>query len=137
MNHVPASIAQRAPGVIGELADVIGLADAAELAGEYAGRRLYVPAKFPADHRVVQLIGEAAASRLADYYFQTTITFPLGIIRRQRAIALALSQPALSYGDIAARVGAHERSVARWIAEFHASGAAPLPSQLDLFAQRG
>ena len=56
------------PGVVGELAELLGVDKALALVEAYGGVQLYVPQTMTADHRLVKMIGPEAAGKLSDRY---------------------------------------------------------------------
>ena len=60
-----------------ELIEVIGEDGLIMLANEYAGTRLYVPAKMYLTHRIVEVIGVAKAKALAERFGPDVIQVPL------------------------------------------------------------
>lgn len=56
------------PGILQDLAELIGLAATLRLVEAYGGVRLYVPKRFDPDHPIVKLIGHALAVLLVEAY---------------------------------------------------------------------
>lgn len=56
------------PGILREIAELIGLPGAMTLARAYGGVRLYVPKRYDPDHPLVKLLGHAAAAKLIEQY---------------------------------------------------------------------
>lgn len=56
------------PGVLQEIADLIGLPATLALVRAYGGVRLWVPLNIDPDHPLVKLVGHAAAAKLVDIY---------------------------------------------------------------------
>jgi len=56
------------PGILQEIADLIGIPATMAIVEEYGGVRLYVPMKVTPDHPLSQLIGQANAEKLADHF---------------------------------------------------------------------
>lgn len=56
------------PGVLREIAELIGLPATLLLVKHYGGIRLYVPKQFDPSHPIVKLVGHEAAVKLVDSY---------------------------------------------------------------------
>lgn len=56
------------PGVLQEIAGLIGLPATLRLMQNYSGVRLYVPARFDPDHPLVKIVGHAAALKLVENF---------------------------------------------------------------------
>ncbi len=81
-----------------DLAEVIGWEAVGKLVHAMGGQRIYVPRRFPADHPVVQAIGEESAAVLASGYHLTMLYFPSSL-RREAIVRAALArspQPTIS-----------------------------------------
>lgn len=92
-----------------ELLAAIGEDAAVALAEEFAGTRLYVPNQMNDRHRIVELLGRAAADKLSDHYGRVAMRVPL--LRANRA--LRYRKQGLSNGRIAVRLGMTESGVNR------------------------
>lgn len=56
------------PGVLKEVAALIGLPATLNLVRAYGGTRIYVPTRFDPDHPIVKLVGHEAAAKLIQTY---------------------------------------------------------------------
>ena len=56
------------PGILQEIAEMIGLPATLKLVEAYGGVRLYIPKRYDPDHPLVKLIGHAHAARLCETY---------------------------------------------------------------------
>lgn len=56
------------PGILQDIADLIGLPATLKLVEHYGGGRLYVPKRFDPDHPLVKIVGHANAARLVEAY---------------------------------------------------------------------
>ena len=127
------------PGVLGEIADVAGLAAALAVAREMGGRRAYFPATPKADHWLVRAVGAEAAAVICAHLVAggagLEIPVPLGPTGT-RARAWATIRRALDDGataGTAARLaGVDERTVRRH-RNGHSASRRRDPDQHDLF----
>lgn len=128
------------PGVLDEIAEIVGREAALTISEHYGGVRVSIPAKLHAEHWLVKLIGARKAQDLAEYFtvgspedrHRTGIRdlivpsldfgafFRVGIeIRR---LALRDFQSGESVRNIARKHRIHERTVWRWRAQWKAEG---------------
>ncbi len=56
------------PGILQEIAGLIGLPATLQLVRYYGGVRLYVPKRFDPDHVLVKVVGHAAAAKLVENF---------------------------------------------------------------------
>ena len=56
------------PGILQEIAELIGLPATLALVRAYGGTRLYVPKRYDPDHPIIKHVGHAAAAKLAKTY---------------------------------------------------------------------
>lgn len=111
------------------LIDLLGLETARRLEDALGGRRLYIAAR--PGTVLIQVLGEAAAERLANTFAGSHISVPL--LRAKRRRILALHRAGQSVRTIAGVMTCSERLVYRVLAE--ARGADSVDSgQLDLFS---
>lgn len=124
------------PGVLGEIAEIAGLAAALAVAEAVGGTRAYIPRRPDADHWLVRAVGAEAAARIADYLTTgrtgSEIEFPIGpagsyVKERQcRARRLReLTAQGLSNRQTAQRVGITERAVRLFKARMRGRGDDP------------
>lgn len=97
------------PGILQELADLIGLPGTLKLVEAYGGVRLYVPKKIDAAHELARLIGLDHATTLAETYGgEDHFDIPRAVaatraardsrIRADRAAGMTHRELALRYG---------------------------------------
>lgn len=56
------------PGVLQEIASLVGLAATLALVRAYGGTRMYVPKRFDPDHPITKIVGHEAAVKLVEAY---------------------------------------------------------------------
>ncbi len=56
------------PGIVREIAALIGLSATLKLVEHYPGIPMWVPVKYDPDHALVKIVGHEAASKLVDNY---------------------------------------------------------------------
>jgi len=56
------------PGVLREIAELIGLSSTLVLVKHYGGIRLYVPKQFDPDHPITKIVGHEASLKLVETY---------------------------------------------------------------------
>jgi hypothetical protein len=118
---MPRTAEQRSlPGVLNEIADVIGVAGAISLAQKVGGTRIYIPGGITAQHWLVDAIGLGPAEKLCAKFSRSRIDIPLGpagamvALTRQRAETVrAMTDEGLSAPTIARRIGVSVRTVCR------------------------
>lgn len=79
------------PGLLREIAELIGVPAALTLSRAYGGRRIYVPRRYDPDHPLVKLLGHAEAIKLIDNYggmehFDVPLASSLARELRNRAV---------------------------------------------------
>lgn len=103
-------------GVLLRIAEVAGDAAARKVAAEYGGRRLYVPSRLPADHRLCLLVGFEAATAIQREIGPGHVDVPLGPTAMAQAVRRAVSRlsgQGLSTQAIATQLGCSVRTVKR------------------------
>ena len=117
-----------------ELARIAGEVAVAQLTEACGGTRIYIPARAPDGHWLVELVGRAAADKLCAHFMQdgrgTHLMLPLGphVGRHrqlQRVIAKRiheLDQEGRSAAEIARAVRVHQRTVHRHRSAHRADG---------------
>ncbi len=120
------------PGILQEIAALIGLPATLKLAQKYGGVRLYVPQLLPEDHVLVDLVGLEAARKLAEHY-GGLVHFD---IPKADAIRIALRNskiraewPTLSQRELALKYCLTERQVRKILAMKQQD----IPIQIELF----
>jgi hypothetical protein len=114
------------PGILQEIADLVGEADAIAIASRAGGTRMYFPAKADDKHWLVACVGRASADKLCDHFAVDAgrrgqrIEIPLyvGGTYRQMVRAIAkrvhdMNAAGASSTDIVRTVGVTQRSVHR------------------------
>ena len=132
---------QRLPGVLQEIAEVAGEAAALAIASRAGGTRIYLPAKAPDAHWLVQAVGRTHADALCNHFAVdgrgARLDVPLhvgGTFRQlQRAIAEVVHKmddgSEASSREIARKVGITQRTVHRHRAR-HRGGQDPKQGRL-------
>lgn len=109
------------PGVLREIADLIGLPATLILVEAYGGVRLYVPYKVPADHPLALLIGLSAAEKLAEVFGGSEhfdIPRAVAIARQARNRKLREDRTTgMSHRNLAQQYGMTERQVRNILGE--------------------
>jgi hypothetical protein len=102
------------PGILREIAELIGLPATLNLVKHYGGVRLYVPRSMPDDHVLVSIVGHAEALKLAESFGG----LPHFDIPKAQAVSIALRNskireeyPASSHRKLALKYGLTERQV--------------------------
>lgn len=72
-------------GILGEIADVAGIAAALALADQYGGTQVHFPRSVTPDHWLVQCVGTEAAKSICDYM---TVTDADGRRKGQRGVLI-------------------------------------------------
>jgi hypothetical protein len=105
------------PQVLADIARIAGEEAARRVAGAVGGTRVYIPPVPGPDHWLSQLVGEAAARKIADHFgagFPARIDIPLGdtgFIASQQARIDAMIVAGRSERDIALACGYTGRGV--------------------------
>lgn len=110
------------PGVLGEIADLVGVGAALAVAEAVGGTRAYIARRPAADNWLIKAVGAEAAALIIDHFAVGSqgveIEFPVGPAgsymreRRQRAKRLAdLAAQGLRTTDIARQAGMTRRGV--------------------------
>src|SRR4051794_15314441 len=114
------------PGVLGEIAELVGEQAAITIASRAGGTRIYFPAKADDKHWLVQAIGRAAADKVCAHFTVDgargqRIEIPLYVGGSYRQLVRAIAErvhkmdteEAASSTEIARKVGVTQRSVHR------------------------
>lgn len=106
------------PIVMAEIAEVAGLSAAWEIVRAMGGREVYIPAKVPADHWLVELVGIAAAEKICSHYAMNGSGHRLLIPMAKQAVQSQRMVKALESGmsapDAASAAGMHVRTAYRY-----------------------
>jgi len=107
------------PGILQEIAELIGLPATLKLVSHYGGVRLYVPKRLSADHILVTIVGEAAALKLVEQFggldhFDIPKAQAISVALRNRKIRE--EYPSLSQRKLALKYGLTERQVRKILA---------------------
>jgi len=89
------------PGIVREIADLIGLHATLKLVEHYPGIEMWVPGNYDPDHVLVKIIGHEAASKLVDNYGGESYQMPkcvdaIRAVRNTRICASDKSQRQLA-----------------------------------------
>lgn len=134
---------EKLPGVLAEIAELVGDAAALAIAAHAGGTRVYFPASPSEDHWLVEAIGQPAAQKLCKYFAvdlrrgqRVEIPLAVGGSYRQwlRAVQKRVHQldaEGLSSFEIARKVGITQRAVHRARAKHR--GSKPGDRQHSLF----
>ena len=98
------------------IADVMGIDHTMQLARAFRGQRIKVSKAGPLFHEVAAVIGDAAAQKFADHFYDTPVLFPTREFERVYVKHLA-RETTLSRRQIASKVGISERRVYRYLSE--------------------
>jgi hypothetical protein len=115
---------EKLPGVLAEIAELVGEAGALEIAARYGGTRLYFPSKADDEHWLVKCVGRNAADKICSHFEvdgrgqRIEIPLYVGGTWRQLVRAIAkrvheLDQAGASSTEIVRTVGVTQRSVHR------------------------
>ena len=115
---------QRLPGVLGEIADLIGEVGALNIAAQKGGTRVYFPARVDDTHWLAAVVGIDNARKLCDHFAVDgsgqRIEIPLFVggsykqfIRELSKRLHALDADGASEREIARKLGVSQRSVRR------------------------
>lgn len=104
------------PGVLREMTDLIGLPATMQIVQRHGGTRLWVPAlveTLAPDHKLVKLVGMAAARTLSEQYGGETLEIPKAerALRAIRDKAIREQWPAKSQSQLATEYNLTERQV--------------------------
>lgn len=109
------------PGVLAEIASVIGLDGALTIAEARGGARLSIPARVREDSPLAQIVGMAQARLLSEYYTSgrgaVELNVPLGPTGARAAMKRAIRRlidEGCSIDEIACRLRISSRTVSRW-----------------------
>lgn len=131
------------PGVLGEIADLVGVGPAVAVADMVGGTRAYIARKPSSDNWLVRAVGAECAAVIADHFATgrtgVELEFPVGPSgsynreRRQRARRMAdLAAEGAGSTEIARQVGITRRSAQRFNARERADEAGdPRQGKLD------
>jgi hypothetical protein len=116
---MPRTAEQRSlPGLLNEIADVIGVAGAISLAQKVGGTRIYIPGGITAQHWLADTIGHGPAEKLCAKFASCNIYIPLGpasatgaAARQRTETVRAMTDEGLSAPTIARRIGVSVRTV--------------------------
>lgn len=110
MNNLDTSLL---PGILRELAELIGITGTMTLVDEYGGVRLYVPMTLPEDHPLINLIGPENAQKVIEGYGGEKLEIPKAIdyMRQIRDIEIRSQWPALSQRQLALKYNTTERNI--------------------------
>ncbi|MGW1423640.1 hypothetical protein ACWAT4_26365 [Bradyrhizobium manausense] len=108
------------PGVLAEIAELVGNAKALQIAAHAGGTRIYFPSKVHPDHWLVQCVGLDAAGKILERFAGDTCDIPQAghgsYARFRRSVAARIEQlegEDASSKDIARDVGVSQRTVHR------------------------
>lgn len=108
------------PGVLAEIAELVGNAKALQIAAHAGGTRVYFPSKVHPDHWLVQCVGLEAASKILERFAGDTCDIPQAghgsFARFRRGIAQRIEQlegEDKSSKEIARDVGVSQRTIHR------------------------
>lgn len=104
------------PGVLREMTGLIGLPATMQIVQRHGGTRLWVPALIETlapDHKLVKLVGMAAARTLSEQYGGETLEIPKAerALRAIRDKAIREQWPAKSQSQLATEYNLTERQV--------------------------
>ena len=108
------------PGVLAEIAELVGDAKALQIAAHAGGTRVYFPSKLHPDHWLVQCVGLADAGKILERFAGDTCDIPQAghgsYARFRRGVAQRIEQreaEGASSKDIARDVGVSQRTIHR------------------------
>lgn len=119
------------PGILRDIAALIGLPGMLALVEHYGGVRLYVPVRFDPDHALVKVLGHGAAAKLIEQYGgldHFDVPRAVRAIDAVRNAAIRAEYGELSQGQLARRYRLTERQIRNILA-----GAEQDDGQADLF----
>lgn len=106
-----------------QVAEIAGERAALALAAEWGGREIYIPQTLPSDHRLVRLLGHAAATAIIRELGYGKLLVPLGPLppsNRNPTAIRRLIADGRSLADIATATGCHIRTVTKHRAKMRA-----------------
>jgi len=101
------------PGILGQIAEVVGEETALKLAAEFGGRRLYVPVRPRPGDALAQALGMDGAQKVARI-LAGHVEIPVCRNWQLRRQLLELIKTDLPSAEIAKRLRCHERTVWRY-----------------------
>jgi len=106
------------PGVLREIAELIGLPATMAIVQQYGGVRLYVPKEITQDHPLIKLVGICNAVTLSDSYGGETLEIALAenALRKIRDKEIRDQWPTLSQRKLALKYRTTERHIRRILA---------------------
>lgn len=119
------------PGLLRDIADLVGLSSTLDVVRAYGGTRLYIPKKFMPDHPLVKVAGHEAAAKIVEIYGGEHLDLPRGAVAIQAARheqIRAERASGMTHAKLAVKFGLTERQV-RTICK----GETPVNSQQSLF----
>lgn len=101
------------PGILQEIAELIGMAAMLKLVAKYGGVRLYVPKTIATGHDLVELIGRQAAETLADHFGGEMLEIPKALLANValRNVEIKQEYKYLSQRQLALKYNLTERQV--------------------------
>ena len=99
------------PGIVRDIADLVGLAAALKVVEHYQGIRMWVPVKFDPEHILVKQLGPAAALKLVDYYPGEKLEIPRCLAAIRAVRDAEIRSGGLSQRQYAAKHGLTERQI--------------------------
>lgn len=104
------------PGVLREIAEIVGVDATLTLARARGGTEVYIPAQSRPGHWLVKAVGEQAARRICREYAGATLMLPLGptgTMAQARHVADRMIREGHSSAAIASTVGLTTRAIER------------------------
>lgn len=112
-------------GILARIAQAAGQAAARKIAAEFGGRRLYIPTRLAADHRLCLLVGFEAALAIRRELGPGHIDVPMGRAGESDATRRAVARMTaarVSAEETARRLGCAVRTVYRHRAALRCAG---------------
>ena len=121
------------PGILQEMAELIGLSATMTIVRQYGGVRLYIPKEITEDHPIIKLVGICNAVALTDTYGGETLEIARAetAIREIRNTEIRNQWPALSQRQLALKYHTTERNIRIILSGCDKQN----DNQLDLFAK--
>lgn len=121
------------PGILKEMAELIGLSATMTIVRQYGGVRLYIPKEITEDHPIIKLVGICNAVALTDTYGGETLEIAKAeaAIREIRNTEIRNQWPALSQRQLALKYQTTERNIRIILSGCDRQD----DTQLDLFAK--